>query len=119
MKFTHKVGTMAMVAVAGLGTAVLPAASANAAPFPVCPAVVAACTWTGTAYEGDLRLLFSEEQVITPGVRSVSNQDVQSWCFYKDPLFSGQNREVGRGKAVRDLGFEARSAKQGGCSEEE
>ncbi|MEE1792612.1 hypothetical protein PUR28_17860 [Streptomyces sp. BE308] len=117
MKVTRRAGVRAVVAVAGVAMAVLPAVSAQARPVPLCPAVVGVCTWTETAYEGDLRLLFNEEPSLVPPVRSVSNQDVQSWCFYERPFFDdqGQRREVGAGSAVRDLGFDAHSAQQGRC----
>ncbi|MFG3244917.1 hypothetical protein, partial [Streptomyces sp. NPDC048157] len=98
-----------------------PAASAQARPVPLCPAVIGACTWTEPAYEGDLRILFDQEPTVAPPTRSVSNQDVQSWCFYERPFFDdrGQKREVAAGEAVRDLGFDAHSAQQGPCQEPE
>ncbi|MGC5402111.1 hypothetical protein ACPXCP_41050 [Streptomyces sp. DT20] len=117
MKLVHKAGNLALVAVATIGMTVLPAVSAQARPVPLCPAVVRACTWTQTAYEGDLRILFNEEPVVQPAARSVSNQDVQPWCFYERPFFDdqGQKREVGSGEVVSDLGFNANSAQQGAC----
>ncbi|WP_371631865.1 hypothetical protein OG693_00020 [Streptomyces sp. NBC_01259] len=51
----------------------------------------------------------------------MSNQDVQPWCFYEKPFFDdqGQKREVGSGEAVSDLGFNANSARQGACQQED
>ncbi|WP_405608368.1 hypothetical protein [Streptomyces sp. NBC_01508] len=99
---------------------VLPSVSARARPVPLCPAVVGVCAWTEAAYEGELRILFDEEQLVRPAARSVSNQDVQPWCFYERQVFDTQSkmREVGSGKAVSDLGFDDRSAQQGACQRE-
>ncbi|MFJ1958425.1 hypothetical protein ACIOGT_36160 [Streptomyces microflavus] len=119
MKLVKRAGSLAMVAMATIGMTVVPAATANAAPFPVCPMVVAACTWTEASYEGEMRLFFQEEPMLAPPVRSVSNQDYQAWCFYEQPFYGsgGQSRQVNPGEAVRDLGFDAHSAQQGSCQE--
>ncbi|MFJ4922313.1 hypothetical protein [Streptomyces sp. NPDC088725] len=113
----QKVGMFSAVAVAGLGTAVLPAASAHAAAQPICPPVIGVCTWTEPNFESDLRILFDEEPFIAPPVRSARNQDFQTWCFYERPFFDnrGQVREVNRGETVNDFGFSAHSARRGQC----
>ncbi|MFD7427306.1 hypothetical protein ACFV6Z_09640 [Streptomyces sp. NPDC059818] len=113
----QKAGLFSAVAVAGLGTAVLPAAGAQAAPVPLCPRVIGVCTWTEPSFEGDLRLLFDEEAVLAPPVRSAVNQDFQTWCFYEKPFFDNQGkmREVNQGETVNDFGFGAHSAKRGQC----
>ncbi|MEH0404303.1 peptidase inhibitor family I36 protein [Streptomyces griseus] len=119
MNLARGAGSLVVVAVAAVGMAVLPAASSQASPVPFCPAVVGVCTWTGAAYEGELRTLFQSEPGITPPARSVSNRDQQSWCFYGRPFFNtqGETREVARGEAVSDLGFDVHSAQQGQCPE--
>ncbi|WP_371776797.1 hypothetical protein [Streptomyces sp. NBC_01438] len=118
-RFMRNAGTLCAVAVASIGMTVLPAVSAQAAPAPICPAVVGVCTWTEAAYEGNLRLLFDEEPAVVPPVQSVSNQDFQPWCFYERPFFDagGKKREVAGGQAVKDLGFAAHSAQQGRCQD--
>ena len=104
------------VAVASLGTTVLPATTAHAAE-PICPMVVGVCTWTEASFEGDMRIVFDEESVLVPPVRSAVNRDFQTWCFYERPFFDnrGQQREVNSGETVNDFGFDAHSAKQGQC----
>jgi hypothetical protein len=111
-----KMGLLSATAAVSLGTAVLPAAQAQAAQ-PICPRVIAVCTWTEPNFEGDSRLLFDEEAVLQPPVRSAVNQDFQTWCFYERPFFDnrGQMREVNRGETVYDFGFSALSAKRGQC----
>lgn len=118
MKSTmKKVALLSAVAMASLGTAVLPAAQAQAAPQPICPLVVGVCTWTEPGFEGDMRILFDEEPVLVPPVRSATNQDFQTWCFYERPFFDnqGQMREVNAGETVNDFGFGAQSAQRGQC----
>ncbi|MEE1794554.1 hypothetical protein PUR28_27910 [Streptomyces sp. BE308] len=121
MNLTRRARSLVLVVAAAVGMAVVPAVSAQARPVPVCPAVIGACTWTGTAFEGNLRILFDQEPTVLPPAQSVSNQDVQSWCFYERPFFDaqGQKREVAPGEAVSDLGFDAHSAQQGQCQEQE
>ncbi|MGW0859258.1 hypothetical protein [Streptomyces sp. NPDC002690] len=112
----QKAAAFSAVAAASLGTGVLSAPAAQAAP-PICPLVVAVCTWTEPGFEGNLRLLFDGEGLLMPPVRSAVNQDVQAWCFYERPYFDnrGEMREVSVGEQVNDFGFEARSATQGQC----
>ncbi|WP_193386007.1 hypothetical protein [Streptomyces tsukubensis] len=47
----------------------------------------------------------------------MKNQDVHRWCFYEKPFFEegGRTREVGKFENVKDLGFQARSARQEAC----
>ncbi|MFJ5846866.1 peptidase inhibitor family I36 protein [Streptomyces sp. NPDC092903] len=116
-RFMQNVGLFTAVAMAGLGTAVLPAATAQAAE-PNCPQVVGVCTWTEPSFGGDMRILFDGEPVLTPPIRSAQNQDVQTWCFYERPFYDnqGQMREVNANETVDDFGFDAHSANQGQCN---
>ncbi|QFR96696.1 hypothetical protein GBW32_31270 [Streptomyces tsukubensis] len=78
--------------------------------------VVAVCTWSGTGFQGNLNVYYNEEPQIPP-TRSVKNQDLNRWCFYEKPFFEegGRTREVGKFENVKDLGFQARSARQEAC----
>ncbi|MCB5911988.1 peptidase inhibitor family I36 protein [Streptomyces pinistramenti] len=120
MKLMRKAGSLAVVTLATVAMTVLPAVSAQARTLPDCPQVAGVCTWTQAAYEGEGQIIFSEEQVIQPAVRSVSNPSRQTWCFYERPLFDdqGRKREIRSGRAVSDLGFNATSAKPGSCWQE-
>jgi hypothetical protein len=116
-RFMQKVGLFSAVAVAALGTAVLPASAAQAAQ-PICPQVVGVCTWTDPGFEGGMRILFDEESALVPPMQSATDQDFQTWCFYERPFFDnqGQMREVNPGETVNDFGFSAHSAKRGQCA---
>jgi len=116
-RLMQKLGLFTAVAAASLGTAVLPAAQAQAAAQPICPLVIGVCTWTEPNFGGELRILFEQEPVISPPVRSAANQDIQPWCFYERPFFDnrGQMREINANERVYDFGFDAHSAQQGRC----
>jgi Peptidase inhibitor family I36 len=115
-RFVKKVATLAAVGAAAVGTAVLPAASAHAAPEFPCPRVLAVCTWTEPGGQGRARLLFEADPHIVPHVRSAQNQTPEPWCFYEEADFSGnQRREVSPWETVHDFGFPVRSARPGPC----
>lgn len=65
----------------------IPAASAEAAPSSRCPEGYV-CFWSGDNFTGTMTVYENPKNhtcsTITPGVRTVYNNDDQAWDFYKD-----------------------------------
>jgi hypothetical protein len=101
---------------------VLPASSAQARPRAVpagpgflCPRITAVCAFTAPNGHGERRLIFTPQSRIHPPLRSAVNQTPGPWCFYAEPGFSGDRREVSAGETVNDFGFGSRSVRPGRC----
>src|ERR671914_1717457 len=82
--------------------------------FP-CPRILAVCGFTEPNGQGDLVLIFEDEPEVAPPIRSAMNNTQDFWCFYSDPGFAGQRRQVSRGETVQDFGFPVQSAMRGMC----
>lgn len=115
MKLVRKVGSLAVVAMATVGMTVVPVVSAQARPVPLCPVVAGPVRGRRPPTRVTCESSRREGAGSARRGRSMSNQDVQSWCFLEHPFYdTGVNRrEVRSGQAVSDLGFGARSAQQG------
>jgi hypothetical protein len=100
---------------AGLVSPVAQAAAQTRSEFP-CPRIVAVCGYTEPGGQGDLVLIFNDEPDLAPPIRSAINNTPDFWCFFSDPGFEGQRREVSRGETVQDFGFAVQSAMRDGCA---
>ncbi|MEQ4716972.1 hypothetical protein [Nonomuraea sp. B19D2] len=101
-------------AVAYLAAPTSPASAQSGFP---CPRIMAICAYTEPGGQGALRLIFEDTPEIEPPFLSAQNQTSGPWCFYSEPGFAGQRREVSAGEAVEDFGFPVRSLKEGLCEE--
>jgi hypothetical protein len=113
-RLIHWASLAAAVVTATVGL-ILPGSAAQAQPPFPCPRIQAVCAFTGPGGQGQLRLIFHEEAVIEPPIRSAANNIPGFWCFYSEPFFNGQRREVSQFETVEDFGFGVQSAKPGQC----
>lgn len=115
-RIAKKAAALTAVGLAAAGAAVLPAATARADPGFLCPRAVGVCAWTRPGGTGELRILFGDEPFIEPPVRSALNQTAGTWCFYRRPFHTGEERrEVQPFETVHEFGFAAHSARRGRC----
>jgi hypothetical protein len=101
-----------VTAAAGLVSPV--AGAAVRSEFP-CPRILAVCGFTEPGGQGELVLIFEDEPWLNPPIRSAMNNTPDFWCFYANPDFGGQRRQVSRGETVQDFGFPVQSAMRGMC----
>jgi hypothetical protein len=113
-RLIHWAALAAAVVTATVGL-VMPGSAAQAQPGFPCPKIIAVCAFTGPGGQGQLRLIFDQEPVISPPIRSAMNNTPESWCFYSAPYFNGPRRQVSPFETVEDFGFFVRSAKPGPC----
>jgi hypothetical protein len=100
--------TLFAVIVAALGAVVLPASPAQAEPGPEqfpCPRVYAFCGFTEPGGEGDLVIVWDTTDAIEPPIKSGTNQTGEFWCFFSEPGFGGEMREVAPEETVDDFGW--------------
>jgi hypothetical protein len=65
---------------------------------------------------GQFRILTRFEPDIVPPVVRAENQTPEAWCFFSEPGFNGDRREVAPQETVEDFGFQVRSARPGPCT---
>ncbi|MEU1878661.1 peptidase inhibitor family I36 protein [Streptosporangium sp. NPDC020072] len=84
----------------------------------VCPLIAAVCAFSQPGGVGRRVILVNGRARIVPPLRSAANNSSEFWCFYSEPGFRGERREVSAGETVEDFGFAVNSAKPGLCSEQ-
>ena len=93
-------------------TAPTTAAAQAAAPLP-CPRILAVCAFNAA---GELRIITRAEPYIVPPVVRAVNQTPEVWCFFSEPGFNGDRREVAPQETVEDFGYQVHSARPGPCT---
>ncbi|MEU4573962.1 hypothetical protein [Nonomuraea sp. NPDC023979] len=106
-------GLLLATATAAAGLALPAAAAQAAAPIP-CPKIIGVvCAQTAA---GELRFFTADQPSIVPPVVRAVSQDHEPWCFYAEPDYNGERREVSPWELVEDFGFDVHSARRGQCT---
>ncbi|WP_156325278.1 hypothetical protein [Nonomuraea sp. SBT364] len=56
------------------------------------------------------------EPDLGPPVVRAANQTSEPWCFFSQPSYNGERRQVAPRETVEDFGFEVISVRSGRCT---